>query len=75
MEYKTNVNFRKEKLNQLLDTINRYESEIITALYDDFKKPEFEAVVTETSYVISDLKIQSKTYSNGQNRNGFCLLY
>jgi aldehyde dehydrogenase (NAD+) len=56
MEYKTNINFRKEKLKQLLSTINRYEREITTALYKDFKKPEFEAIVTETSYVISDLK-------------------
>lgn len=56
MEYKTNIHFRKEKLKQLLNVINRYESEIITALYQDFKKPEFETVITETSYVISDLK-------------------
>ena len=29
---------------------------IVKALYDDFKKPEFEAVLTETNYVISELK-------------------
>jgi len=56
MEYKTNIHFRKEKLKQLLNVINRYESEIVSALYQDFKKPKFEAVITETSYVISDLK-------------------
>ena len=56
MEFKTNISYRKEKLKQLLKVIIKYENEIVTALYDDFKKPEFEAVATETSYVISDLK-------------------
>jgi len=56
MKYKTNINYRKEKLTQLLDVLLKNEKEIVSALYDDFKKPEFEAIVTETSYVISDLK-------------------
>lgn len=56
MEYKTNINYRKETLKKLLHTILKNENEIIQALYDDFKKPAFEAVLTETSYVISELK-------------------
>ncbi len=56
MEFKTSVNFRKKKLEQLLSSLIRHEKEIVSALYNDFKKPEFEAVATETSYVISDLK-------------------
>lgn len=56
MEYKTNINYRKEKLKQLLNSVIQHENKITLALYEDFKKPEFEAVVTETSYVISDLK-------------------
>ncbi|HLP64644.1 aldehyde dehydrogenase [Flavobacterium sp.] len=56
MEYKTSIRYRKKKLKQLLQCINKYENEIVSALYDDFKKPEFEAIVTETSFVISDLK-------------------
>jgi len=56
MNYKTDTNFRKEKLIKLLNVVNIYENEIIQALYDDFKKPAFEAVLTETSYVISELK-------------------
>lgn len=56
MEYKTSISYRKEKLKQLLQCINKHENEIVSALYDDFKKPEFEAIVTETSFVISDLK-------------------
>lgn len=56
MEYKTNINFRKETLIKLLNTVITHENEIIKALYDDFKKPAFESVLTETSYVISELK-------------------
>jgi len=40
----------------LLYNIQKSEDLIVKALYDDFKKPEFEAVLTETNYVISDLK-------------------
>lgn len=56
MEYKTNINFRKETLIKLLNAVIIHENEIIQALYDDFKKPAFEAVLTETSYVILELK-------------------
>ena len=60
MEYKTNINFRKETLLKLLNAVIVYENEIIRALYDDFKKPAFETVLTETSYVISELKYTIK---------------
>ena len=56
MEYKTNVNYRKERLKKLLHCIEKNENEIVQALYNDFKKPAFEAVLTETNYVISELK-------------------
>lgn len=56
MEYKTNINFRRDCLIKLLNAIIVHENEIIQALYYDFKKPAFEAVLTETSYVISELK-------------------
>jgi len=56
MDYKSDIGYRKETLKKLLYNIQKSEDLIIKALYDDFKKPEFEAVVTETSYVISDLK-------------------
>ncbi|KAF2517040.1 aldehyde dehydrogenase [Flavobacterium foetidum] len=56
MDYKSDIGYRKETLKKLLYTIQKSEDLIIKALYDDFKKPEFESVVTETSYVISDLK-------------------
>lgn len=56
MESKTNIPFRKEVLTKLLNEIIMRENEIIDALYFDFKKPAFETVVTETSYVISEIK-------------------
>lgn len=56
MNYKTNIGYRKKTLIKLLNTIIIHENEIIQALYDDFKKPAFEAVITETSYVLSELK-------------------
>lgn len=56
MNFKTDINYRKETLVKLLDTIVTQENEIIQALHDDFKKPAFEAVLTETYFVISDLK-------------------
>lgn len=50
------ISTRKESLKKLLQVIINHEEAIIKALYDDFKKPAFEAVLTETNYVISDLK-------------------
>jgi aldehyde dehydrogenase (NAD+) len=64
MEYKTNINFRKETLIKLLNEVIICENEIIQALYDDFKKPAFEAVLTETSYVIGELKDTIKNLKN-----------
>jgi aldehyde dehydrogenase (NAD+) len=60
MNYKSNIGYRKELLTRLLETIIVHENEIISALKADFNKPEFETVVTETSYVISDLKYTIK---------------
>lgn len=64
MSYKFNVNTRKEALIKLMDEIIKYEDEIIQALYEDFKKPPFESIATETSYIISELK---DTISNIEN--------
>ncbi|MGO4819506.1 aldehyde dehydrogenase [Flavobacterium sp. W22_SRS_FP1] len=64
MEYKTNIDYRKEKLKELLHCIENNENEIVQALYDDFKKPAFEAIITETNYVISELKDTIKNIHN-----------
>lgn len=56
MSYKFSISKRKEALVKLMDEIIRRENEIIQALYEDFKKPPFESIATETSYIISELK-------------------
>ena len=56
MDYKTDINARKYLLIQLLQEIENQEDRILQALYDDFKKPFFEGLLTETSFVKSELK-------------------
>lgn len=56
MSYKLNISTRKEALIKLMEEIIKHENEIIQALYEDFKKPPFESIATETSYIISELK-------------------
>ena len=56
MEFQTNIQFRKDALIKLLSSVQENEDRIVQALYNDFKKPAFEAVLTETNYVITDLK-------------------
>ena len=51
-----NVEVRKNSLELLLKNILQYEDEVVTALFKDFGKPPFESLITETNYVISDLK-------------------
>ena len=63
MEFKTNIQFRKQTLKRLLLSIEENEDRIVQALFNDFKKPAFEAVLTETNYVISDLKNTIKNLS------------
>ncbi|MGQ7947386.1 aldehyde dehydrogenase [Flavobacterium sp. WC2509] len=56
MSYKLNISTRKDALIKLMNVIIKHENEIIQALYQDFKKPPFESVATETGYTISELK-------------------
>ncbi|NNT72181.1 aldehyde dehydrogenase [Flavobacterium sp. IMCC34852] len=60
MIFKTDLNYRKQSLLKLLLTVENKEAEIIQALHDDFKKPAFEAVATETSFIVSELKYTIK---------------
>lgn len=64
MNFRSDTSYRKESLVKLLYTVTRYEDEIIRALHDDFKKSAFESVLTETSFVISDLKNTIKNVSS-----------
>ena len=50
------VAFRKNALIKLQTAIATHENAICDALYKDFKKPEFEAVATETMVVLQELK-------------------
>ena len=50
------ISNRKQLLKKLLSEVIKRENDIVKALYLDFKKSEFESVMTETSIVISDLK-------------------
>ena len=50
------ISKRKQLLKNLLAEITKREKDIVAALYADFKKSEYESVMTETSIVISELK-------------------
>lgn len=52
-----NISFRKNTLKKLQKELIRREKDIIKALHDDFKKSEYEAIMTETSIVLSELKM------------------
>ena len=64
MDFKNDISYRKQVLQNLLVTIQQSEKEITTAIYNDFRKPEFEAVLTETNYVISELKATIKNLNS-----------
>ena len=50
------ISFRKKSLRKLLKEVARREKDILQALHDDFKKSEYEGVMTETSIVVSEIK-------------------
>jgi aldehyde dehydrogenase (NAD+) len=60
----TNLQHRKNKLTQLLSVLQREEDASCKALYDDCKKPEFEAYISEVNYVIGALKNTIKNLSS-----------
>lgn len=51
-----NIKFRKQALIRLKKEIVKSEDEICDALYQDFKKPRFESLATETQFVLSELQ-------------------
>lgn len=52
-----NVDFRKAALKRLSIELDKREKDIAKAMYNDFRKPEFETVMTETGIVRSELKL------------------
>ncbi|MGD1947745.1 MAG: aldehyde dehydrogenase [Croceivirga sp.] len=47
--------YRKKSLKRLREIIIKNEDNICNALYDDFKKPKFESLVSETQFVLAEL--------------------
>ena len=58
------ISKRKSLLKKLLSEVINREKDIVKALYADFKKSEYESVMTETSIVISELKRAIKHIHN-----------
>ena len=54
------ISFRKKCLQKLQIELQKREADIINALHKDFKKSEYEAILTETSIVLSELKTSLK---------------
>lgn len=59
-----NLDYRKSLLKNLLRIVQEKEHDILAALYADFKKSEYESVMTETSIVISELKASLKNLNS-----------
>jgi aldehyde dehydrogenase (NAD+) len=51
------VSFRKASMIRLREELIKREKDIAKAMYDDFRKPEFESVMTETGIVLSELNL------------------
>jgi len=54
------ISYRKNALRKLQSELFKREADIVQALYNDFKKSEYEAIMTETSIVYSELKMAIK---------------
>ncbi len=51
----SSIRYRIAMLKKLRSLIIEYEQEIIKALWDDFHKPEFEVIATESRFVLKEL--------------------
>jgi len=49
------VRYRIEVLKKLRGLIIEHEQQIVDALWNDFHKPEFEVIATESRFVISEI--------------------
>lgn len=54
------ISFRKKQLQSLQKELTKREDDILKALHADFKKSEYEGVMTETSIVLAELKTTIK---------------
>lgn len=51
------INFRIEILKKLRRLVVEHDEEIKKALWDDFHKPEFEVIITETRFIIKEMNL------------------
>jgi len=58
------LDYRKISLIRLREEIMKREKEIIKALYEDFRKPEFESIMSETAIVINEINLVLKRMSS-----------
>ncbi|WP_434784385.1 aldehyde dehydrogenase family protein [Paenibacillus terrae] len=54
------VEFRLEQLRKLAHAIQRYEQPIMTALFQDLRKNEFEAYTTEIGFTLDSIRYMTK---------------
>ncbi len=54
------INFRRKHLEELYQTVKKYEKEISSALYADLHKSAFESYSTEIGLVLSELRFHLK---------------
>ncbi len=59
-----NLKYRLEMLKKLRKLIIQNEQEIKNALWNDFHKPEFEVIATETRFVIKELNYTIRNLGN-----------
>lgn len=58
--YTRSADFRLEQLGKLADAIKRNEQHLLSALYQDLHKSEFEAYSTEIGYSLNSIRYMSK---------------
>lgn len=58
------IQFRKQYLSKLYDSIQRHQNDIASALSSDLGKPPFESYATETGSVLSDISYLKKHISS-----------
>lgn len=58
--YTRSVDFRLEQLKKLSDAVKRNERDLLSALYQDLHKNEFEAYSTEIGYTLDSIRYMRK---------------
>jgi aldehyde dehydrogenase (NAD+) len=54
------ISFRRKQLKKLRDTLKQHEALLYDAIYEDFKKSEFETYITELSLLYHEIKVARK---------------